>query len=393
MLFPGPMVLRVALFLLVITALDALVHAYLYIRLVRRPGWRRPAVRRALTAALIVLAALIPLGMTASRWLPREVGLPVAFAAYTWMGVHFYLLLLFGLDDLLRLVVRRRRSSSAPPVEPPEDPGRRRALEQGAVAAISGAAAGLSAFALREGLADLTTPEVEVRLDRLPPTLSGLTLVQLSDVHIGPTIGKRFLEMVVDKVNQLRPDAVVITGDLVDGPVPMLFEHVRPLGRLRSRYGTFFVTGNHEFYSGAGPWVAALRRLGIRVLQNEATSLAEGLDLIGLDDWSVYRADAKGHGDRLLRTLVPDRERIVLAHQPRAIEEVARLDAGLQLAGHTHGGQLFPFAAAVALTTPYVAGLYRHDPRTQIYVSRGTGYWGPPMRLFAPAEITRIALV
>jgi predicted MPP superfamily phosphohydrolase len=196
----------------------------------------------------------------------------------------------------------------------------------------------------------------------------------------------------------LHPDLVVITGDLVDGSVGELRDHVEPLRRLSSRHGVYFVTGNHEYYSGADAWIAELPRLGVRVLRNERVSIGQNgasFDLAGVDDASAH-GFGKGHGAnyaRALGGLDPEREVVLLAHQPKQIMHAAPFGIGLMLSGHTHGGQIWPFGALVRLTEPYVAGLFRHDPKTQIYVSRGAGFWGPPMRLWEPAEITKIVLV
>jgi len=234
---------------------------------------------------------------------------------------------------------------------------------------------------------------VPVKLERLPRALDGLTLVQLSDLHVGLTIGRRFVESVVAEVARQRADAIVVTGDLVDGSVDELADLVAPLGALKARYGVFFIPGNHDYYAGIRPWLAQVQRMGWRILLNARTTLgdagAEGasIDLAGVDD-------PTGRPD-LGRALVgrdPERELVLLAHQPRAIREAAAAGVGLQLSGHTHGGQIWPFGLAVLAFQPYLAGLHRHGERTQIYVSRGTGYWGPPMRIGAPAEITRLVL-
>jgi predicted MPP superfamily phosphohydrolase len=171
---------------------------------------------------------------------------------------------------------------------------------------------------------------------------------------------------------------------------------VAPLAGLKSRQGVYFVTGNHEYYAGVNEWLAHLPTLGVRVLRNERVAVGDGthtFDLAGVDDWSAR--GMPGHGPDLARAVEgrdAARELVLLAHQPRAIHEAAKHGVGLQLSGHTHGGQIWPWNFAVKLQQPYVAGLARHNKDTQLYVSRGTGYWGPPMRLGAPAEITRIRL-
>ncbi|MEL6185085.1 MAG: metallophosphoesterase [Myxococcota bacterium] len=365
-----------------------LTHMYLYHRLFRAPQWR-PFASRAGAAALLTLAVLMVVGASAGRWAPRPLAQVLAWVGFTWMGSCFYLLLTAGGWDLFDRGIRRLRSKSA---SEPTDPRRREVLRRAAVGA-GGAAFGLTALGVRGALSEVEVRDVEVRVPRLPPALSGLCLVQMSDIHIGPTLGQPFARALAEQVRTLRPDLVAITGDLVDGNVPTLFEHVAPLGDLASRFGTVFVMGNHEYYSGAEAWAGALQRLGVRVLRNDRLQLGDGggrVDLVGLEDWSQWRPEAL---PALRAGADPEQARIVLAHQPHSIGVASELRADLQISGHTHGGQFFPFSAMVRMTTPYVAGLYRHDARTQIYVSRGTGYWGPPLRLLAPAEITRIILV
>jgi predicted MPP superfamily phosphohydrolase len=252
----------------------------------------------------------------------------------------------------------------------------------------------VGALALRRALARVEVKEVAVRLLRLSPAHHGTTIVQLTDLHVGPTIGRAFIEDIVRRTNDLRPDLVAITGDLVDGSVERLRHAVEPLRDLRARYGVFFVTGNHEYFSGAAPWIAELRRLGIRVLRNERVSVGgdAGFDVAGIDDHSAGRlGEAPSDLDQALAGRDPARAVVLLAHQPRAIFEAARLGVDLQLSGHTHGGQIWPFTYLVKLQQPYIAGLHQHGD-TQIYVSPGTGYWGPPMRLGTRAEITRVTL-
>jgi predicted MPP superfamily phosphohydrolase len=226
--------------------------------------------------------------------------------------------------------------------------------------------------------------------------LDGITIVQLSDMHVGPIIGRTFVERIVAQANAIEPDLIAITGDLVDGSVEQLRERVAPLAQLRARFGVFFVTGNHEYYSGAQAWCAEIERLGIRVLRNERVVIGrdgESFDLAGIDDLYAQRSGA-GEGSHLTRALAgydSSRELVLLAHQPSAVKEASALGVGLQLSGHTHGGQIWPWNFLVRLQQPVVSGLARVG-KTQVYVSNGTGYWGAPMRLAAPAEITRLRL-
>jgi predicted MPP superfamily phosphohydrolase len=258
-------------------------------------------------------------------------------------------------------------------------------------------ALGLAGMGAATALGAIALARVKVPLRRLPKALSGFRIVQLSDVHIGPTLGRSWLARVVDEVNAADPDVVVITGDLVDGSVADLGADVAPLAKLKARHGVFFVTGNHEYYSGVEEWLAELERLGVRALRNERVSIGDGehsFDLAGVDDWSARR-HGHGHGADLARAVAgrdPSRELVLLAHQPKQIDEAERHGVGLQLSGHTHGGQIFPWGLFVRLDQPYVAGLARQGD-THIYVSRGTGFWGPPMRVAAPPEISVIELM
>ena len=251
---------------------------------------------------------------------------------------------------------------------------------------------------------------VEVPIDGLPPALIGFTIAQLSDLHVGPTIRRGYIQRIVEAVNRLDADAVAITGDLVDGSVAELREHIAPLADLRARHGTFVVTGNHEYYAGAHAWIAELRRLGLTVLLNEhvllAARRAKGaqtdeevaamtLLLAGVTDYTAVHFDASHASDpQAALAGAPEAvtTRVLLAHQPRSAP--AALEAGfqLQISGHTHGGQFFPWNLFVPLQQPFVAGLNRLHGMW-VYTSRGTGYWGPPKRFGAPSEITLLRLV
>ncbi len=374
-------------------SLTASLHYYIWARLVRDPGLP-PLAFRLLTGLVIVLFASIPLTLWLYRTRPLEHARPVMLVMFGWMGLMFLTVVLLGVGDLGRLVhdlVARWLSD-----EMPASPERRLAVARVLGAGVAVVAGGLGAIATHQGLTRLSVRRVRVGLPRLPARLDGLKLVQLSDIHIGPTILRDFMQRVVAATNALEPDVVVITGDLVDGSVAQLAEHVAPLARLRARYGVFFVTGNHEYYSGAEAWCAELRRLGITVLRNERVSIGEGedsFDLAGIDDSSAHRF-GHGHGADLPKALSgrdAGRELVLLAHQPRAVFEAQRHGVGLMLSGHTHGGQMWPWNWFVRLQQPVVSG-FETFGQTLVYVSNGTGYWGPPMRLGAPAEITEIEL-
>jgi predicted MPP superfamily phosphohydrolase len=239
--------------------------------------------------------------------------------------------------------------------------------------------------------------DVNIPIDNLPDALEGFTIVQISDVHVGPTIKRDYVAAIVEAVNELQPDVIAVTGDLVDGSVRELAAHTAPLAELRSRHGTYFVTGNHEYYSGERAWTQEIRRLGMTVLQNSHTVLEhEGarVALAGVTDFGAHHFDPHQRSDphAAIAGAPAGAVRILLAHQPRSAPAAAAAGFDLQLSGHTHGGQFWPWNHFVRLQQPYTAGLRRLND-LWIYTSRGTGYWGPPKRFGAPSEITRLRLV
>jgi len=287
------------------------------------------------------------------------------WAAYTAMGLSSLLIVAFFVTDLLRLPASARV----------------------VLVVVSGAAlltlVGI-VLARRPRVVRVTVPIAD-----LPSDLAGFRILQLSDLHIGPTIRRRFVDAVVDRANALRPDLIAVTGDVADGLVPELREHVAPLGRLQAPYGSYFVTGNHEYYWDVRGWIAELRRLGMEVLSNEHRLVQRGagrLLLAGVTDLSAASDPAAA-----VAGAPPSDVRVLLAHQPRSAFAAQAAGYDLQLSGHTHGGQYFPFNLLVRLFQPFVAGLHRLESMW-LYVSRGTGYWGPPLRLGAPAEITLLEL-
>ncbi|MBO9355784.1 metallophosphoesterase [Bordetella petrii] len=237
---------------------------------------------------------------------------------------------------------------------------------------------------------------VDIPIDGLPAGLHGFTIAQLSDIHVGPTIKQGYVAHIVQAVNALRPDLIAITGDVVDGPVAQLAPHTRPLGQLAARHGVYLVTGNHEYYSGADRWVAEFRRLGLRVLMNEHVVLRHGnapLVVAGVTDYSAGAFDpAQASNPAAAVAGAPAGAiSVLLAHQPRSATAAAAAGYRLQISGHTHGGQFVPWNFFVRFQQPYTAGLHRLRD-LWVYTSRGTGYWGPPLRLGAPSEITLLRL-
>ncbi len=384
----GSLVVFFAIFSLIIGA----VHFYLWQRLVRAPALGPPG-GRAGTWVFLGLGLLTPVGMGVGRFVDRPAAKVLGAFVYGWMGLAILLFFLLVASEIVRASVVGVSAITSGPL----DPGRRTLLSRGIAGAVSLAAIALAGAGAASALGRVALARVTVPLRRLPAALTGFRIVQISDLHIGPTLGAAWLAEVVAGVNAAEPDVVVITGDLVDGSVSDLRAEVAPLAQLRAKHGIFFVTGNHEYYSGVDAWLEELVRLGVRPLRNERVSIGEGehsFDLAGVDDWSARRFGGD-HGPDLARALAgrdERRELVLLAHQPKQIHEAEALGVGLQLSGHTHGGQIFPWGFFVRIDQPFVAGLDRLGP-TQIYVSRGTGFWGPPMRVGAPAEISAVELV
>ncbi|MBN8216273.1 MAG: metallophosphoesterase [Spirochaetes bacterium] len=384
------------LFLLVPTVVLAGVHYFFYRRLVKAMAFK-PRTRRILTGVLVGLWLSLPAGMILGRFLGHPWRYLVAWPGFMWMGMMVVILTLLLAIDLGRLArfVYRRFSPATVPANPERRLFLTRAMGAGVLATTVLATGGAMGAALR-------TPgvrRVRVVLPNLPPGLDGLVIAQFTDLHVGEIVTRPFVEAVTRRINDLKPDLIVFTGDLVDGSVPRLAPHTEPLGGLRSRFGTFFVSGNHDYYSGIGPWTREVERLGMRVLHNERVTLGTGadlLDLAGVDDSGTGRSRyPDGHGADVAKALarpVPGRPVILLAHQPKEIHAAAKHGASLVLSGHTHGGQIWPFRHLVGFAQPCIDGLHLHRGKTWIYVSRGTGFWGPPLRLFTPSEITRIEL-
>ncbi len=382
---PVGVLLRALLGVLTMVGLVAGIHGYLGLRLLVDP--RVPQPWAALGwVALGLLFASIPLGMVAMRMEPSVFSRTVYGTGILWMGVFGVLLSAVVAADVVGGVWRL--VGSAPEAL---------TLARGKALAVVTVVGPALAWAWLTARGKARVERLTVPVAGLGAGLSGMKVVQISDIHIGPTLDRHFMRRVVDQVNALEPDVVAVTGDLVDGSVRQLRDEVAPLGGLRAKLGVYFVTGNHEYYSGGPAWAAEVARLGLTVLLNEHRVVErEGarLTVAGVTDHNGGSIDPTHacRPDLALAGAPAGVPRLLLAHQPRTARLAKGLGVDLQLSGHTHGGQIFPFMFFVKLQQPVVSGLAT-VAGVRVYTNRGTGYWGPPFRLGPTPEITELTLV
>jgi uncharacterized protein len=370
--------------------IGVLLHVYVGFRLI--PDLPVPAAGKWLAALWLVLSCLlIPPGMLARTIKRQPLGDRLAWTGMLAMGFFSSLLMLTLARDIVLASLMTVDAIWPHTVSLADS-------RTGSAAAVIALALLSSAFGFFNARRRAPVRSVEVPIRELPVELDGFTIVQLSDIHVGPTIKHNYVDAIVRAVNRLDPDIVAITGDVVDGSVAQLAQHTAPLGQLAARHGVYVVTGNHQYYSGADAWVAEFRRIGLTVLMNEHVVIEHRgarLVLAGVTDYTAGHFDPAQRSDpaAALEGAPEDVDtRVLLAHQPRSAHAAADAGFTLQLSGHTHGGQIFPWNFLVRLQQPFTAGLARLGS-LWVYTSRGTGYWGPPKRLGAPSEITRIRLV
>jgi hypothetical protein len=427
-------------FATVVLVAVSLLHGYLWWRLVRSttlPG----RARRLLTWLTVLLALLPAVAVLTRRELSLAAQAPLAWVAFTWLGVAFYAFLALLALEPVRLLFTPRSSgphrgqvpspsgvelprrlvaepsgphsstaaastavgapTEARPPEPEDrgvvDPSRRLFIARSLAVTAGVAALGTAGAGAYWANSAPVVRRVPVTLPRLDPALDGLRIVTFSDGHLSATYGGRRFERLVETVNAQRPDVVAIVGDLVDGEVAELRGEAAPLADLVSEQGVFFVTGNHEYFVDTEAWLRHLPTLGVDVLRNERVPITRGgasFDLAGIDDRTALSSGVPGHGADLDAALDGRDDAtpvVLLAHQPVQVEQARAAGVDLQLSGHTHGGQLWPFDYAIRLDQPAVEGLSRHGD-TQLYVTAGAGYWGPPMRVGARPEVTVVEL-
>lgn len=405
---------------------------YAWRRLVRDttagPGFARRAGAVVFVAGpLLMFGAVLSERAGAPFWLQQV----LAWPGFMWMALSIYLVLALLVGELVRpffLKFLKRRTEPAPmetvssvkapsedavsedavsveapsldvpSVDAPEEevaakpatPSRRLFVSRivgGTAAAVAVGTVGYGTYGVLRGP---RVKRVTVPLAKLPRGAHGFRIAVVSDIHLGPILGRGFTQRVVDTINGTQPDLIAVVGDLVDGSVEDLGPAAAPLAQLRARHGTYFVTGNHEYFSGAEQWVDHVRELGLRPLENARTELP-GFDLAGVDD---VAGESEGHGPDFAKAL-GDRDRsrasVLLAHQPVVIHDAVKHGVDLQLSGHTHGGQLWPGNFIADLANPTLAGLEQYGD-TQLYVTRGAGAWGPPVRVGAPSDVTVVEL-
>lgn len=420
---------------LAVLALLVGVHRYVWRRFVADTTAPGGTLRRAGTVAvwllpLLSVGALVSGRAGAPFWLQQV----LAWPGYLWLAALLYLTLALLVGEAVRPVLRRvlaRRTgggtaaagdsaetvssqaetpatgnsparasvsgtsatlvADAPvTVTAPATPSRRLFVARAVGGAAAVAGLGTVGYGTYGVLRGPRVKRVTVPLARLPRAAHGFRIAVVSDIHLGPILGRAHTQRIVDTINRTQPDLIAVVGDLVDGSVADLGPAAEPLARLDARHGAFFVTGNHEYFSGAAPWVDHVRELGLHPLENARVEIG-GFDLAGVND---IAGESEGQGpdfDRALGDRDRTRASVLLAHQPVVIDDAVAYGVDLQLSGHTHGGQLWPGNYVAELANPTVAGLERYGD-TQLYVSRGAGAWGPPVRVGAPSDITVVRL-
>ncbi|MBO3738657.1 metallophosphoesterase [Actinoplanes flavus] len=379
-----------------------LIHFYLWRRLVRdtttSPRWRR-AGAVTIGGALAILVATLSLGdrlPAGLRWL--------TLPGFVWLALMFYLLIMLWLLEVPVLVARRIRAKRAVPVpagdapgQKPDvdhDPDRRLLLRRGAAITAGAVAVSVTGFGMTRAYRPPSIKRYDIPMARLARRADGLRVAVLADLHVGPLLGTGQVERMVEIVNGLDADVVAVVGDVVTSEPGRVRDSLLPLTGMRGRHGVFYVTGNHEYYVGAENWTEAAAELDLRVLRNERVEIAHGggaIDLAGVNDITgAQYADPPDYA-KTLAGRDPGRPVVLMAHQPVAVHDAAPYGVDLQLSGHTHGGQMFPFDYLVGLQQPVVSGFGEVDG-TPVYVTNGAGFWGPPVRVGADPDITLLTL-
>lgn len=421
-------------FLALVLAVLGLMNYYIWRRAVRattRTGSRGRRIGTWLVIAAFFSTAIAQMGV---RLFPPDVATPLAWVGFSWLGFAFYFVLFLLLGELIRLGIRvfgagrstplaadasklatvpapavaplgaaesrvaiqeRPSRTSEPQAADEREVNRRLFLSRSVALGAGVAAAGVGGYGITRAMGDPVVRQVRVQIATLDPALAGFRIALFADAHLGSIRRKAAMEKLVDAVNGTEPDLVAVVGDLIDGSVADLGGDVAPMAGLQSRHGTYFVTGNHEYYSGAQQWIDYLPDLGVRVLRNERLAIERdgaAFDLAGINDINGADFDDPPDYEQALGGRRNDRPVVLLVHQPVDVDKSVDYGVDLQLSGHTHGGQLWPFDVIINAQQGAVSGLSRIED-TQLYVTAGAGFWGPPMRVGADPEVVVIELV
>ena len=390
------MILRFIIFFAVIISLWAGAHLYIGVRILA-PLHLHKFAKIVAWSIMTASFSVMPITLWLRRFKSTGWSDVLEYIGYGYLGFFSILLVLFLVKDISWGILNIFNISSSvysmPVLKDPERRAFLTNLVHGGVVGVSGLLTLWGVVQARR-LAKVTA--IDIPIKNLHPDLEGFRIVQISDLHVGPTIGRHVVQAIVDAVNALQPDLIAVTGDLVDGSVAELRDSVAPIASLKAPYGAFFVTGNHEYYSGAENWCRHVAELGIEVL-NDRHVMREckqsRLVIAGVTDLRAYEF-VEGHvsdAKRAMANAPPCDFRLLLAHQPNSAVKAAEVGFDLQLSGHTHGGQYFPFTWIIYLAQRFVKGLHRYKDMW-IYVNRGTTYWGPPLRIGSNQEISLLRL-
>ena len=389
-----PKTLIFSIFFSVVTIIVLLVHYYLWLRLVKDTGLNG-LYKDIGTYFLIICSISFPIALIMDKMTSLKYSFPLLWFAYLWLGTIMLLFfLLFSIDIIkfLFYIFSKLTSTGNETVNI-----EKRAFISKTIASVTLSSVFIAAgIGVKNYYSKAIVKRYKVLLKGLPKVFKGFNIVQISDLHLGQMMKGSTLEQIVDQVNSLKPDIVAITGDLADGSAVKLLQEASSLKKLKAAKGVFFVTGNHEYYNGVEEWTSVIEKMGIQILNNQNIKIKKQDDyfyLAGVTDHEGKRFGKEHAADfsKALSGLENNETKILLAHQPIAVKKASKYGTDLVLAGHTHGGQIWPFNYLVYLQQPYLKGFYDYNG-TKLYVNQGTGCWGPPLRLGSENEITQIIL-
>jgi len=386
------------MFFIIFLTVLGLMHGYVGWRIFK--GLDIKANYKILAIALVVIFTLLPVLPIAFRYIGYESSLldVLSLIGYTGLGFFFLTFLLFITKDIATKSWSFISSFFPSDIKQQItiDLEKRQFLQKSlsvGILTLVGPTTAYGYYSARKGPSIINQT---IFLNDLPDAFENFTIAQISDLHVGPTIKKPYVEKVLNQISIINPDLIAITGDLIDGSIDYLKKDLEPLSEMIANYGTYFVTGNHEYYSGAEKWLDETDRMGFTNLVNEHDLISinnETITLAGVTDFRAHQIipSHKSNPKNALRGSTDQKVKILLAHQPSSIFKANEAGYDFQISGHTHGGQFWPFTYPTKKANPYLSGLHNHNG-TQIYVNSGTGYWGPPLRLGVPSEITLFKL-